>query len=352
MNLRNLTLMLLLALPVAAQPRVGKSNITVPLPPDPHELVTGAVQTPGDSERGADLAIMQRALQNSRLMNAGMGPFRVDVSFSSTGQGSDNGQGQFSQTWINGSLWRWTASLGNVSIVRGSGPTGPYAESADGVPMPIHLVRNAIFNPIYAQMAMGTQLRTASAKVNGQPATCMMTSGVLGPANYQGRLWEETEYCFDKASGRLVSSSIAAGTFTVFSYSKNLTLNGHTFPDHFTIYEHGNQVLDASMDVSDASGTDPNSLAPTPQMVSRSVVMDAPSHVPVRVPAPSGVSKLTPVIVHVNAVNGKVVSAEVCASADDALNQAAIAAAKGMELPPGQQQQIYFAVKFVPGVSN
>jgi hypothetical protein len=236
--------------------------------------------------------------------------------------------------------------------VRGNGPTGPYAESANGVPMPIHQVRNAIFNPIYAQMAMGTQLRAADVKVNGQPATCMMTSGVLGPANYQGRLWEETEYCFDKASGRLVSSSIAAGTFTVFSYSKNLTLNSHTFPDHFTIYERGNQVLDATMDVSDASGTDPNSLAPTPQMVSRGVVMDAPSHVPVRVPAPSGVSKITPVIVHVNAVDGKVVSADVCASADDSLNAAAIAAVNAMAGSPGQQQQIYFSVKFVPGASN
>jgi hypothetical protein len=180
----------------------------------------------------------------------------------------------------------------------------------------------------------------------------MMTSGVLGPANYQGRLWEETEYCFDKASGRLVSSSIAAGTFTVFSYSKNLTLNGHTFPDHFTVYEHGDQVLDATMTVSDASGTDPNSLAPTPQMVSRSVVMEAPSHVPVRVPAPSGVSKLTPIIVHANVVNGKVVSATVCASSDDALNAAAIALVNGMELPPGLQQQTYFAVKFVPGAIN
>ena len=106
------------------------------------------------------------------------------------------------------------------------------------------------------------------------------------------------------------------------------------------------------MDVSDASGTDPNSLAPTPQMVSRSVVMDAPSHVPLRVPAPSGVSKITPVIVHANAVNGKVLSAEVCASADDALNAAAVAAVNGMRLPPGEQQQIYFAVKFVPADSN
>jgi hypothetical protein len=285
-------------------------------------------------------------------MTAGMGPFRVDVSFSSLGQGADAGQGQFSQTWINGSLWRWTASLGAISVMRGTGPTGAYAESSDGVPMPIHLVRNAVFNPIYAQMAMGTQLRTAPVKVNGQPATCMMTSGVLGPANYQGRLWEETEYCFDTASGRLLSSSIAAGTFTVFSYSKNLSLSGHTFPDHFTVYEHGNEILDASLSVSDASGTDPNSLMATPQTVSRGVVMDAPSHVPLRIPAPAGVTKLTPVIVHANVVNGKVVSAAICASADDALNAAALAAVKGMQLPPGQQQQVYFAVKFAPGDSN
>jgi hypothetical protein len=119
-------------------------------------------------------------------MNAGMGPFRVDVSFSSTGQSSDNGQGQFSQTWIDGGVWRWTASLGNVSIVRGSGPIGPSAESAEGVPMPIHLVRNAIFNPMYAPMAMGTQLSTAAAKVNGQPATCMMNLRCAGPSELSG----------------------------------------------------------------------------------------------------------------------------------------------------------------------
>jgi hypothetical protein len=93
----------LLTVTLGAQPRVGQSNIAVPLPPDPHELVTGPVQVAG----GAALEILQRALQNSRLQNVSMGPFRIDVTFTA-GQG---GSGQFSETWLSGQAWRWTASF-------------------------------------------------------------------------------------------------------------------------------------------------------------------------------------------------------------------------------------------------
>jgi len=333
-----------LMLTLVAQPRIGQSNIAVPLPPDPHELVTGPVQVAGEGH-GAALEILHRALQNSRLQNASMGPFRIDVTFTA-GQG---GSGQFSETWLSPQAWRWTATFGGATVVRGATSQGAYANSNDAVPMPIHLLRNAIFSSMYGNIAMGTHLRTAAVILNSKPATCMMPSGVLGPAKYPGRLWEELEYCFDNASGLLVSSSFAPGVFTVYSYAQNQNLRGHTLPDHFTMYEEGNQVLDGALQLSDAAGTDPNSLAPTPGMVERGAVLDAPIRLPMPMPAPAGVTKVLPIIVHANVFNGQVMQAEVCAAADPSVADAAVAAVQQMHLGAGgTQQQIYFTVKFAP----
>jgi hypothetical protein len=350
--MKSSALTLLFTLALTAQPRVGRSNITVPLPSDVHELVTGAVQVPPPAERGADMVTLQKALQNSRLQNSGMSPFRIDVTFTSSGDASQTGQGAFSETWLSGGVWRWSATLGNSRVIRLMSPQGAFAESAGAVPMRIHMLRNAIFSSMYGNIAMGTQLRTASVTLNGKPTTCMMTSGVVA-ANYQGRLWEETEYCFDNASGLLVVSSLAPGMFTKYSYEKSLTLHGHTFPDHFTMYVGGNQVLDASLTVSDATGTDPNSLAPTPDLVGRGTVLDAPSRQPMSLPAPSGISKISPFLIEANIVDGQVMDIEVCAASDRSLIQAAIDAAKGLNFGPSQQQQlVYLNVKFVPSASN
>jgi hypothetical protein len=280
-------------------------------------------------------------------MNSGMAPFRIDVAFSSVGDAAQTGQGQFTQVWVSPRIWRWSASLGNITVVRGSTPQGAYADSNAAVPMRIHMLRNAIFSSMY-DIALGTQLRTAPITWNGKPATCMMTSGVVGPANYPGRLWEELEYCFDDSSGLLVSSSFAPGAFTVYSYAKNQSLHGHTLPDHFTMYVGGSQVLDASLQISDAAGTDPNSLAPAPEMVARAAVLDSPSRQPMPIAAPAGTSKVSPILVHANVVDGNVVETEVCAAADTSLVSAAIEAVKRINLAPGVQQQIYFSVKFVP----
>lgn len=350
--MKPVALAFLFTLSLAAQPRVGQSNITVPLPPDVHELVTGAVLVPAPAERGTDMVVMQKALQNSRFQISGMSPFRIDVAFTASGDASQNGQGTFSETWLSGGVWRWNATLGNSNVTRVMSPQGAFADSTGAVPLRIHMLRNAIFASMYGNIAMGTQLRTASVTFNGKPTTCMLTSGVVA-ANYQGRLWEETEYCFDNATGLLVVSSLAPGMFTTYSYEKNLALHGHTFPDRFTMYVGGDRVLDASMTVSDATGTSPSSLAPTPDLVPRGSVLDAPSRQPIPLPAPSGVSKVLPFLIEANFVDGRVVNTEVCAASESSLIQTAIDAVKGMNLGSGQQQQlVYFNVKFVPAASN
>jgi hypothetical protein len=343
MNSKAITLVFLLSLTLLAQRRIGQSNIAVPVPPDPHELVTGQVAIPSAGERGVDMELLQRALQNSRLMNASMGPSRIDVTFTAPGAG----QGQFTQTWLSPQAWRWTATLGSTTVVRGATSEGAYADSAAVVPMPIHMLRNAIFSSMY-DIAMGTQLRAAPVAWNGKPATCLLTSGVVGAPNYQGRLWEELEYCFDNTSGLLVSSSFAPGVFTVYSYTKSQTLRGHTLPDRLTMYEGGNQVLDATLELSDATGTDPGTFAPGPGMVVRAAVLSAPARQPFPLLAPAGIAKVSPVIVHANVVNGSIIDAQVCAAADPALASAALDKVKTMGIGVPGQQQVYLTVKFVP----
>jgi hypothetical protein len=343
MKPKAITLVFLLSFTLLAQRRIGQSNIAVPVPPDPHELVTGQVAIPSAGERGAGMELLQRALQNSRLMNASLGPSRIDVTFTASGAG----QGQFTQTWLSPQAWRWTATLGSTTVVRGATSQGAYADSAAVVPMPIHMLRNAIFSSMY-DIAMGTQLRAASVTWNGKPATCLLTSGVVGAPSYQGRLWEELEYCFDNASGLLVSSSFAPGVFTVYSYTKSQTLRGHTLPDRLTIYEGGNQVLDATLELSDATGTDPGTFAPGPGMVQRAAVLTPPTRQPVSFPAPAGAAKIIPVIVHANVVNGDIINAEVCAAADPALALTALDKVRTMGIGVPGQQQVYLTVKFVP----
>ncbi len=343
MKLRGLVLLSLFALTISAQRRMGSSNVTVAVPADPHELVVGQVYVPGAGERGTDMETLQTALQNSRMQISGTAPYRLDATFNS----ADAGQGTFTQTWLNPQTWNWTARLGATTVVRGTTPqSGAFADSAAAVPTVVHLLRNAIFSSMY-DIAMGTQLRAARVTLNGNPATCMMTSGVAGPAAYEGRLWEELEYCFD-ASGRLVISSFAPGVFTVYSYGQSTAFHGHLLPDHMTLYSGGKQVLEASLQIADAAGTDPSSLAPAPGMTQRASVLGAPVRQPMPIPAPAGVTKVMPVLVHASLVDGKVVGAEVCAASDPALGAAAIEFVKQLKGGDGLQQQTYYMVKFVP----
>jgi hypothetical protein len=333
----------LLIVGLQAQHRVGRSNIAVPVPSDPREPVTDQVRVPTTPERAAGLELLQRALQNSRLMYSGMSPYRIDVSFTAAG----TGPGQLTQVWLSPQVWRWDASLGGVTVLRGATPEGAYADSESPVPMRIHELRNAIFSSMY-DIAIGTHLRTATATVNGKPATCLLTSGVVGEPSYRGRLWEELEYCFDTATGRLVSSSVAPGVFTVYTYGSAQDFHDHTLPDHFTTYVAGNQVLDATVKISDAVGIDPASLAPTTAIAPRIAILEPPSRQPIQLPARGGISRISPVLVHANVVNGIVIDAEVCAAADPSLAPAALEAVKRMNSGARGQQQVYFAVKFLP----
>jgi hypothetical protein len=332
-----------------ANRRVGQTNITVPVPSDPHELVTGGAHTPANAtERGMALAWMQQTIENTRFHQPAAPSYRMDVTFSANG--TESGQGSMTEVWLSGQSWRWNSSLGAISTVRGAASGAHYADSHASVPMSVHMVRNTIFSPTY-DVALGSQLRIAAVKWNNKPATCVLSSGVVSPAS-QSRLWEEVEYCFDNASGLLEISSFAPGSYTVFGYAKGINFHGHPLPDAIAIFEGGNQVLDASFQISDAGAEALSSLGPTPDMTSRETVLQSPSRQPVNVPN-SQVTHIQPVIVHANVVNGQVVSAEAIATSDSQLSAAAVDFIKGMSLgPTGGQQQIYFNVKFVPPANS
>lgn len=335
---------------VSAQPRFGTSNIEIPVPPDPHELVTGTVRVPSAGERGPALEMLQAALQNSRLQYSGMGAYRIDVNFTS----AEAGSGQFKQIWLSPQTWRWNASIGGATIVRGSTSQGAYADSEAAAPMRVHELRNALFSSMW-DVAVGTQLRMAAANVEGKPATCLLTSGVVGPAKYPGRLWEELEYCFDDATKLLVSASFAPGVFTVYRYETKQSVHGHTIPDHLAMYAGGVQIIDATVKVADASAVAAGSLDPGAPTSRRSSVLNAASRRPLPMMGAGLVTKVTPVLVHANVVDGVVRETDICASTDSQLASAARAAVQDIRFAPGSQQQVYFTVKFMPapdGLSN
>jgi hypothetical protein len=328
-----------------ANRRVGQTNITVPVPADPHELVTGGAHTPANAtERGMALAWMQQTIENTRFHQPAAPSYRMDVTF--TANGTESGQGNMTEVWLTGQSWRWNANLGAISTVRGASSGSHYADSHASVPMSVHMVRNAIFSPTY-DVALGSQLRVAAVKWNNKPATCVLSSGVVSPAS-QSRLWEEVEYCFDNANGLLEISSFAPGSYTVYGYDKGVNFHGHPLPDAITIFEGGKPILDATFQISDAGPEVLNSLGPTPDMTTREAVLQLPSRQPINVPNPQ-VTRVQPVIVHANVVNGQVVSAEAIATSNPQFSATAVDFIKGMNLgQTGGQQQMYLNVKFIP----
>jgi beta-lactamase regulating signal transducer with metallopeptidase domain len=346
-----------------AQSQIAQSQIapadtyedisSVPLPPDPHELVTGAVRvvaTPAD--RAAALSLLDRARQNGNSHAAGTPPFRFDVSFNAGGPSAYTGTGALTETWLSGQSWRWTVDLGGYSLVRvDSGGLTVEDKHVSQIPMRALMLRNAIF---WAMQATPFQIRTASAAWNGKAATCLLLSGMAGPAaQTQSRLWEETEYCIDNASGLLQIHSIAPGTYTVYGYSRDLQFHGRTMPDRITIYVAGAQVVDAEFNITDAGTVDPALLTPTREMIANGPVIQTmlPSRFPVNVPNPFPSKTIQPVIVHADVDGaGNVLEEELSAASDPALAQPALDLVRQMSLPHAAftQRQEYVNVRFHP----
>ncbi len=332
--------------PMIIEPR----SSFVPLPPDPHELATGAVSvatTPAD--RAAALTLLEGALQNSYSHDAGTPPFRFDAPFTSSA-----GSGELTETWLSGNSWRFTVDLGSYFLVRiGSNRLKIDGTHVSQIPGRAYMLRNSIFWK-YQPPQLNAQIRTAAAEWNGKPVTCLLTSNVTGPAaKTQGRLWEEREFCVDNASGLLQIHSIAPGTYSVYGYSRSVQFHGRSLPDRITIFVNGAQVADAEFTVTDAGTVDSALLTPTAEMIANGPVIQtmAPARFPIDVPNPLPSKIIQPVIVHAEVdPAGNLLDEEVSAASDPALAQIALDVVKATNLPHTAfaQRQEYINVRFHP----
>jgi beta-lactamase regulating signal transducer with metallopeptidase domain len=328
---------------------------SAPVPPDLHELATGAVRPlTSPSDRVAALAMLERAKQTAKLHTAGTPPFRFDVSFVAGGPVQHTGPGQLTEIRTSGQSWRWTANLDGYSVVRvASGGRTMEEEHVSMFPMRVQTLREAILWTLPASPS-NAQIRAAAVQWDGRPATCLLISNMTGQATLtQGRLWEEEEYCIDNASGLLQIYSIAPGTYNIYGYSRNLQFHGELFADRITIFTAGVVATDADFTIADITPADEGLLTPTPQMLASGPVITAGlnTRFQIRTTNPLPSKLVQPVIVHAGiGGDGGVLEEEVSAASDPALAQAALDLVKHVNLPyvPLTQRQAYINVRFMP----
>jgi hypothetical protein len=300
-----------------------------PLPYDPLELATGPTVVPDTPEkRTVLLNLLERARQNSAMHTPGTAPFQMKVSFNSSGDSRNTGYGEVFETWINASMWRWSARLGDYSQLRIFYKGAAYDDKPHG-PMPLRLqmVRNAVFWPVGGDFE-GALLRMATANWQGTEVACILISRRDNQATETpGRRWEENEYCVDPKTGLLRTHSEAPGIYTVFDYD-GVQFHGRTPARQITIVEGGATVLQIHLDSIADANQDPNQFVPTHTMLAHGpgAIMVGPFRFPESVATPPGYSgEVKPVIVHaILDQRGKVLDAEVVQSSDAALTATAL----------------------------
>jgi hypothetical protein len=173
----------------------------------------------------------------------------------------------------------------------------------------------------------------------------------------QGRLWEEEEYCIDNATGAIQILSIAPGSYTVYGYSRNQQFHGRLILDRITISVAGASVLDAQMDMTDATAVNESQLAPSPEMLANGPVITLmlPTRFAIDSPVASPTGTVQPVIVHAQiGADGRVLEAELSAASNPALAQSALDQVRQTTFPPTgfTQRQAYINVRFVPAAQQ
>jgi hypothetical protein len=322
-----------------------------PVPADPRELAGDNVRTPATpDDRAAVLALLERARQHSDMHIPGTPPFRLKLQFNAGGNAAFTGTGEITELWMSGRSWRYEQSLGSYAQVR----IGQRAQMFDQkpvmvVPMRVHMLRSAFFWPVSGNPSTAA-LRTVSGEWNGKPTTCLLFSRG-GLAESTGRHWEEREYCVDNATLLLQIYSEAPGTYIVYGYSKNVDFHGRRLPDQIVAYVGGAAVLDAQLVSIEDAPASAEELSPADGSVPwpPAIAVERMRY-PQQVPNAQTSGVIKPVMVHamVNA-NGMVSEAEISATSDEALSQAAIDLVKGSVFPPGQVQDAYVNVRFLPG---
>jgi hypothetical protein len=321
-----------------------------PTPAGPNEPVSipaHALITP--AERTAALELLDRARQNSSLFVPRATPFDIKVSFTATGAEYD-GAGSLEEIWFAPNLWRFTAQLGDFSMMRGVS-RGPFfgENSADVVPMRVQSAWHIMMSPI-APVSSNSMLRSADVNWRGMQLTCVLVSGDV-PKDVP-RHWVEFEYCIEPRTGLLRLYSIAPGMYVVYDYSKALQFDGHEIPREITEFIGESVVLAIHIqEISDASNVDHATLEP-PTPMQRMNPLTTAQRLPMIVNGPrvAGVP-INCVIVHATVdPQGKILEEEVAASSLPELSQRALDLVKNTTMshaPPGTQREVFINVQFI-----
>jgi hypothetical protein len=325
---------------------------TNPPPPDPHELVTHQPRVlTKPAERSAAIALLDGARQDLNMHI--FGAYELKASFQTSGGTQQEGEGTMEEV-SNGPLWRWTAQLAGVTVVRIGGDGHVYGTSAvEPVPLRIQQIRAALHWPIFRNSAGSSVIREADVKRDGKPVTCLLLSAAV-PENPAPRAWVEEEYCIDPATNLLQMWSAAPGVYAEYDYPDAAEYHEHILPRQISIFEGGTLVSRARVEsFGDPGEIEANVFQPGPEMtdVGESFMLSGPRRFPMRVD-PSDAPTSTyfqPVIVHatLDAQEGRVLDAEPLQNSNQDLSRAAMELVKSTSFPAtGFQQEVFITVQF------
>jgi hypothetical protein len=330
----------------------GQVMALAAVPDTPLELVTGSARaliTP--EERDAAMDLLARARQNVTLHAAGVPPFQMKVSFTSTGGSQFEGDGTMEEIYA-GPVLRWTARLASSSQMHlVSGGQTFATNPAEPVPLRVQMVRGAIFEPIGPAPGTG-MIRAQNVQRDGQELTCLLLSGSV-PTAPMPRQWVETEFCIDPQTALLHSWSVAPGIYVNYDYSDAIQFHGRTLARQITVVEGNKPVLQIHIDsLKDADNLDPAIFQPTHEMTSAgpAFVLGYPRRFPMRAGMleNSTPQMIQPVIVHatLSNVDGRVLEAEALQDTNAQLAQDAVELVEHSRFPAtGVQQEVFINVQ-------
>ncbi len=323
---------------------------TVPVPPDPLELVNNAVSLTEPEQRAAALELLERAQQNYNFYAPHAPAFILKVSFNSNGQLQYEGPGSMEETYV-GHEERWTAEFDGTSVSRLLNGTGVGYGVGGVIPMRVQMVRSAILWPL-GTIGARAMIRSANVSYDGMQLTCVLTSGSV-PDAPSPRQWVEKEYCIDPETGLLHIWSEVPGIYILYDYSSAIQFHGHTIAGRITVTENGSPVLRIRVDsLADAGQVDPREFMPTPEMRAQGpfVLLSGPRREPlfVRPSASERATMMQPVIVHATVSrDGDVMEEEALQNSPEPLVEKALELVKNHKFASSARQlEVFVNVKF------
>jgi hypothetical protein len=235
--------------PPIIRPSSFTAFISIPVPYDPSELVTGGARFVQDPQERA--AALQMLVTGHRLSNVRLQPYDLKTSFASYGSLPSDGRWALEDIAPGAGIYRWSAEgpsfsgifLSQDRLLSSNQPGG-------GVPLRLAQVRSAIFGVYFPEIGPRASLRVADGILNGLELHCVLVGrgGVNGnrpPPFAAGRSFGETEYCVDPKTGLLGLYSPYPGLYIRYDYADAIHFHDTIIPSRFTISENGKTIIEA-----------------------------------------------------------------------------------------------------------